>query len=240
MPITWFPKRRTIEDAIAEEQAKIEALRVQRQAPIIEKKVPVPEEVEEPTPWQPTYEPTPQPSEAWMPPQAITPPTPMPIKVKPEIKKEPISVPFWQRALQVFTAPFEWVDDYIIKPGLALTGTMAGFVPEVARLPGEDFWEWKKRSWAGWEAPGININVPWSDKPARIDIKGIMESAPWLLIPGAGQVGVGARVARGIAGIVGQFGRVGQVIGTAIEYSPWGLVEKTAGVALKAGFRGIG
>jgi len=161
--------------------------------------------------------------------QAIAPP-----------KEEEISLPFWQRALQVFTAPFEWVDEYVIKPGLALAGTEVGFVPEVARLAGEDYWEWKKRSWSGWETPGINISVPWSDDPWRVDIKGVMELAPWLLIPGAGQVGGGLKAARGVAGVLGKLGKAGKALGYAVEYSPWGLVEKTAGAALKGGFKAVG
>ena len=180
------------------------------------------------------------------PPPAVKKPTlpkfellkPTPVKKKPEV--EPVAVPFWQRGLEIFATPFVWVDENIIKPGLAVAGTGIGFVPEVTRMPGEDFWEWKKRSWAGWETPGLDINVPWSDDPARLDIRGIMELAPWLLIPGAGQVGGGLRAARGVAGVLGKMGKAGRVAGRAIEYSPWGLVEKTAGVAIKGGFRAVG
>ena len=180
-------------------------------------------------------------------------PVSLPIKAKPEVvKEEPVSVPFWQRALQMFAAPFQWVDETIIKPGAGLLGTTAGFVSEVERKSGEDFWEWKKRSWAGWKSPGIDLNVPWSDDPWRLDVRGIMEIAPWLLIPGAGQVGgatglgarlagkAGLRAARGISGLVGKAGLPGRVLGTAIEYSPWGIAEKTAGVAIKGGFRAAG
>ncbi len=163
---------------------------------------------------------------------------PKPVAKQPQ--EQPVSVPFWQRALEVFTAPFEWVDNYLIKPGLAAAGTGLQFVPEVARLPGEDFWEWKKRSWADWDAPGLDINIPWSNDPWRLDMKGVMEFAPWLLIPGAGQVGAGARAARGIAGVLGKLGKTGRALGYAVEYSPWGIVEKTAGVAIKGGIKGIG
>ena len=157
---------------------------------------------------------------------------------KPEEK--PIEIPFWQRALQVFTAPFEWVDENVIKPGLSLAVTGVGFVPEVQRKAGEDFFEWKKRSWEEWKAPGVNVNIPWSNDPWRVDVKGVLEFAPWLLIPGAGQVGGAVRAARGIAGVAGQFGKTGKALGFAIEYSPWGLVEKTAGVALRGGIRAVG
>ena len=174
--------------------------------------------------------------------QRVTPPpiVPQPVVSPPPKVEERVTLPFWQRALQVFTAPFEWIDEYVIKPGLSVAATAAGAVPEVKRMPGEDFFEWKKRAWAEWGAPGIDINVPWSDDPWRVDIKGVAELAPWLLIPGAGQVGGGIRAARGLAGIASKFGKAGKTLGYAIEYSPWGLVEKTAGVALKAGFKGLG
>ena len=60
-----------------------------------------------------------------------------------------------------------------------------------------------------------------------------MELAPWLLIPGAGQVGTATRAARGIAGVLSKFGQAGRVLGGIVEYSPWGLVEKTAGAGIR-------
>ncbi len=240
MPVGWIAKRSTVQEEIAEELARIEALRTQGTVELPEREEFVPTEgiPQEISPlsqtrlWQPqAFSPTP-----------IAPPIAPP--VAPTVKKitepEEVSVPFWQRALQVFTAPFEWIDETVIKPGLALMSTTSGFVPEVERQAGEDFWEWKKRSWEGWKVPSLNINVPWSDDPWRIDIKGVLELAPWLLIPGAGQVGGGLRAARGVAGVLGKLGKVGRVVGTAVEYSPWGLVEKTAGVAIKGGIRAVG
>ena len=169
--------------------------------------------------------------------------TPAPVKtpaklvtVTGEKEEQPLSLPFWQRALQVFGAPFNWIDENIIKPGLGVVGTATGLVPEVARLPGEDFFEWKRRSWANLKTSGIDMNVPWSDEKVRLDFKGVLELAPWLLIPGAGQVGAGVRVARGVAGVLGKLGPAGKALGIAVEYSPWGLVEKGVG----ATFRGIG
>ena len=154
-------------------------------------------------------------------------------------KEEKVSVPFWQRALELFAAPFEWIDETIIKPTLGVVGTAVGAVEEVKRMAGEDYWEWKKRSWEELETPGIKINVPWSDEPWTVDIKGVIEFAPWLLIPGAGQVGTAAKVGRGLAGVVGRAGKIGKVLGTAIEYSPWGMVEKTVGKAIKVGVKGV-
>ncbi len=154
-------------------------------------------------------------------------------------KEKELKVPFWQRALQVFSAPFEWVDEYAIKPALALGATSIGAVKDVQRLPGEDFFEWKKRSWGSWEAPGIDIKVPWGDGDVRVDIKGVMEFAPWLLLPGAGQVGTAARAGIGVAGTLGKMGKVGRALGTAVELSPWGMAEKVTGAAMKSAVKGL-
>lgn len=243
MPIEWLPKKTTIEEDIVEELARLEGLEIPRRLFAPEPELPR---------WEPPEArmPTPTEAPAWMPQQVEAPMSIlMPRVAAPAIsrpptvevpKEKPLKVPFWQRALQVFAAPFVWVEETIIKPGMALMGTTLGFVPEVERLPGEDYWEWKKRSWAKWKPPGINISVPWSDDPLRIDVRGVLELAPWLLIPGAGQVGAGARAARGLAGLAGRLGQAGKVVGYAIEYSPWGMVEKTAGVAMRAGIKALG
>ena len=242
----WVPKVKTLEDQIAEEEERIELARQKSFSFLEASTIPQwqPPEVK-PTPdlWQPEAPAWQAPS--WQIPE-FTPAVEKPILLpsipqeKPAPKPEPISVPFWQRALQIFAAPFQWIDENIIRPGLAVTAATVQIMPEVERLPGEDFWEWKKRSWAKWETPGINISVPWRDEPLRLDVRGIMELAPWLLIPGAGQVGGGLRAARGVAGVLGKLGTAGRVLGTAVEYSPWGLVEKTAGVAIKGGIRAVG
>ncbi len=253
MPVGWQPVTTRLEELIAEEQAKIDAIKSKWQPEPLPIESVTPVETE--TTWQlPQYAPPELPT-TYTPPKMPTDEQVQQLTTQMGIKKEPAAIigipeptiaqttaetPFWQRALQIFSAPFEWVDENIIKPGEALAGTMVGAVPEVERKPGEDFWEWKKRSWAGWKSPGIDVNVPWSDKPWRIDMKGVMELSPWLLIPGAGQVGGGVRGAAGIAGILSKVGRVGRILGTAVEYSPWGLVEKSAGVAIKGGIRAVG
>ena len=152
---------------------------------------------------------------------------------------EKTNVPFWKRALELFAMPFNFIDDNIISPALAVVGTTLGFTPDVERLEGEDFWEWKKRSWGEWRAPGVDVSVPWSDTPIRIDFKGILEIAPWLLIPGAGEVGTATRTAHGLAGALGKAGAIGKTLGYTIQYSPWGLVEKGIGTALKSSVKGV-
>ncbi len=269
MPIGWKSVTSKIEEAIAEEQAKIDAVQSKRQwrarpvspvetvseapttqtlpvsvdyqSPQLPEQLPVsadytPPQLPNMRQWQ-----TPRQTAVMERPVSIQKPEPvLTAQVIPKAPKEtPVSVPFWQRALQVFAAPFDWVSETLIKPIEATAGTALGFVPELARQPGEDFWEWKKRSWAGWESPGVKVNVPWSKEPMTIDVRGVMEFAPWLLIPGAGQVGGGVRGASGVAGMLGKLGTAGRVLGTAVEYSPWGIAEKTAGVAIKAGAKGI-
>jgi len=247
----WIPRVRRIEDDILSERARLETiLERESRTPEASIEAPVmPRPTWTPLDVQPVAEPEPTP---FIPaPMMEEPQQRIPMRVVPQAKKPPlakpapekveeVSVPFWKRALGAFAAPFNWVDENLIKPGMGAVGTGIGFVEEVPREPGEDFWEWKKRSWAGWESPGIDINVPWSDDDLRLDVRGVMELAPWLLIPGAGQVGGGLRAARGVAGALGKLGKVGKVVGYGVEYSPWGIAEKTAGVALKAGFKGIG
>ena len=41
---------------------------------------------------------------------------PLPAEVPVVRREKELAVPFWQRALQVFTAPFQWVDETLIKP----------------------------------------------------------------------------------------------------------------------------
>ena len=256
MPVGWKPKESRLEQLIAEEEARIETLRQKRFGATTQVEPLEPQYDPGITPlWEPSPDLPPPPSYPesipWLSESTTTnalaeaPLVTAPAEIKPAVEPIPsppetAPVPFWQRALQVFTAPFEWVDENIIKPTLSLAVTTMGFVNDVEREPGEDFWDWKRRSWAGWDAPGININVPWSDQPWRLNLKGVMELAPWLLIPGAGQVGTGIRAATGIAGFLGKAGKVGRLLGTAVEYSPWGLVEKSAGVAIKGGFRVAG
>jgi len=251
MPVAWKPKTDRIAQLIQEEEARIELIKEQKfympPSDIVTEAQWTPPEMAVSQATLPTIQQEP-PRSRWIPETLVPTPQTPPAQVKPtpspQIKEkmvEPVEpkVPFWARALQVFAAPFEWVDDYIIKPGLAIGGTATGLVPEVKREAGEDFFEWKKRSWEAWETPGIDINVPWSDESVRMDMKGIIQFAPWLLLPGVGTVGKGARAASGIAGALGKLGKVGKVTGYALEYSPWGVVEKTAGAAMKGTIKAV-
>ncbi len=266
----WIPKSRTIEDDIRELEARREVLQWRRM-PITQKEAPIQQD------WVPTL---PEPSVNVID-RPTTIATPLAVKVTSSVStleppKPPVPQPerptqFWERALQVFAAPFVWVDENIIKPGLGLAKggveAVEAFIgdpsiPDTPRKAGEDFWEWKRRSWEEWKSPGIVLNMPWGDW--NVDIAGVLEFAPWLFIPGVGQVGgaaglgarlagvvakragtkagiaAGTRTAKGVAGILGdKLGLPGRVLGTAVEYSPWGLVEKTAGAAIGKGVRVI-
>ena len=224
----WKPKLEILGEQIEEEMGKIQAQEWLPERPAWQ---PVSEEpiIEQPMP-------------------VYTQPVKKPEVVKPEVPKvevpeAPADVPFWARALQVFATPFQWIDDYVIKPALSIAGTTVGAIPDVEREPGEDFYDWKMRSWEAWETPGIDIKVPWQDDTLRLDFKGVLAMAPWLFIPGAtgiaGKIGAAAGKAAKIGGAVGKLAKPLGVLSKAVEYSPWGMVEKTAGAAMKATARAI-
>lgn len=255
MPLNWKPKT-TIQDRIAQENVRAEQAREKLrmrvntwtppQAEAITQVIEQPVFVEPMT--QPRFTPVAQPIVETPRPVAAPVTTP-----KVETVAEPV-IPFWQRGLQVFAAPFVWIDEYVIKPGLSLAATTTGAVKEVPRIAGEDFWDWKRRSWAEWDAPGVDINVPWSDDPWRVDIRGIAELAPWLLIPGFGGVGgavggigkvgmkaslVAFRAAVAEGGISGAVSASRIVAGSAIRFSPWGLLESGVQRALGVAVKGV-
>ena len=271
MPVNWRPKTTRIEQLIQEEDTHIKRLEEERlQVPselALESTLPF--EIARPankplwnvpqpfSPQGPTLLSGQRETQPVSRPQYPSIPAKQPVAQAPQLPIAPLSttqvaekplvevVPFWQRALQYFGAPFDWVDENIIKPGLGTIGTQVG-LENVARLPGEDFWEWKKRSWEQWDSPGVDIDVPWMAKPWRVDVKGIAQLAPWLLIPGVGHVGKGVKGLQGAVGIAGWLGKRGvggRVLGTTLQYSPWGLVERvtvavakgTIGLALKTG-----
>ncbi|KKM02894.1 hypothetical protein LCGC14_1779880, partial [marine sediment metagenome] len=153
---------------------------------------------------------------------------------------------FFQKALDVFTTPFDWVTQNVIQPFGGL------FIPDdVPRQEGEDFWAYQRRQWKDWDAP--TWQTPWG---WNIGAKEVLEFLPWFAIPGVGQAGtitrgagilgkaaqavpwlVGAGKARGIAGGLAKLGATGRVAGTALQLTPWGLTEQAIGATLGAGLR---
>ena len=288
----WIPKKDILVEQIQEEILKLRAKRIPQYNPTplttITQEFPlIMPDWTQPTPVvqnnMPTWAQAPQTFNEPIQPVVAPRPAPQPVVspvLTPKVEEfKPEGIPFWQRALQVFSAPFDWVDENVIKPGLSTVGTTAGIIPELPREQGEDFFKWKTRSWEAWQTPGVDIKVPWSDNPMTLDIKGIIAFAPWLLLPGAGAVGQGVRGGIGVAGWLGSgagifkelsaaqkvlkgartltelekasqivseassgaraFTKTASLLGTAVEYSPWGLVEKTAGAALKVGIKGV-
>ncbi len=147
----------------------------------------------------------------------------------PEQPQAPTDIPFWQRGLQVFAAPFEWVQETVIDP-LAATVT-APFSPQI---PGTEELPWIERQvkeYKAWDAP--------------FGVKFALEMLPWMAIPGAGQLGgaiggigrIGLRASlKALGGAVAKrqllsAARIGA--GTALQYSPWGLAEKATQAALR-------
>jgi len=57
-------------------------------------------------------------------------------------------------------------------------------------------------------------------------LRGTLELIPWFFLPAVGQVGRVGVAARGIAG---KIGRLSPTLGKAVEYSPYGLLEKAFG-----------
>jgi len=150
------------------------------------------------------------------------------------------NTPFWKRALDVFNAPFDWIDKYVIKPTLGIIADP--LVPDAKRNEGEDYFSWKRRSWEEWEAPKLfKMKMPWGDW--TVDVKGIAELAPWLLIPAAGEVGGligGVGKAAKAGSTLSKISKIAKPIGKAIQLSPWGLVEKGTGAAMKVAGKAVG
>ncbi len=136
-----------------------------------------------------------------------------------QITQEQPKPALWQKGLQAFGAPFQWLQEKAIEPFASVA--TAPFSPTTPETQGLPFFQRELAEYKGWKAP-------WG-------VKGAVETLPWFLIPGIGAVaGKGGVVGRGIAGALGRMGPVGKVAGTALEYSPWGLAEKGAGAVLGA------
>ena len=177
---------------------------------------------------------------------------PAPPMQGPEVPPAPEQVNVFQKALDVFTAPFDWVTQNVIQPVGGL------FIPDdVPRQEGEDFWQYQRRQWKDWDAPDL---WGWKD-----GVKELLEFLPWFAIPGVGQAGtitrgvgilgkaaqaapwlVGAGKARGIAGGFAKLGSTtripaglaraldvpGKLAATALQLSPWGITEQALGLAI--------
>ena len=154
--------------------------------------------------------------------------------------------PLWKKALNVFAWPFEKVEEYLFKPVLATGASALGITPNLERLPDENWLNWKKREWEEWDDPSIGLwfKSPTTGEQAQLGIKGAAEMAPWFLLPGVGWAGRGAMAGkaavagRGIAGalsrVAPKLGELAPVVKTAakvVEYSPWGVAEKSIGIA---------
>ena len=234
MAITWTPANEILAQDIAEAEAKLQekkqwqpiALKYQQSAVVIPESIVTPGGIPQPA----IVEPSQRQIVRYAP--VTTDVAPVATTAAPAITTvtepvKPESTPWWQRTLQVFAAPFQWVDDYIIKPGLS-TITQP-IIPDLKREVGEDYFAWKKREWEAWQTPGVDLDMPWGKW--RIDLKGVAEQLPWLLIPGVGTAGktVGGvtKGAAGIAGMLAKTGTAGRIIGKGLELSPWGIVERT-------------
>lgn len=176
--------------------------------------------------------------------------------LKTTTKEAESSENFLTRALEVFVAPFEWVQSNVINPALSIG--LGGFIPNLERGEGEDYFEWKKREWDAWKTAGVDIGS------FRIDVKGALEFLPWLLIPNVGSFGtkimtsglktISKQSAKSIKKAIakgtttakvyeynginylkekGTMALVARTVGQTLRYSPWGLSEKAMEATIK-------
>jgi len=115
--------------------------------------------------------------------------------------------------------PFEYFHEYVGVP-FAMAATAPWWskeAPEITpgRLTTEDITAFFgpegefRKAYHGWNAPKY--------------LRGALETIPWFFIPAVGQVGRAGVAARGVAGRLGQ---ISPQLGKALEYSPYGLMEK--------------
>ena len=132
-PISWMPKRRTIEEDIAEEEARLEALRPEAPRREVEWQPEITPEMEAP----PTFEPEfiPQPRE-WMP-QAMPTEAPMPSQFAiPSLQPEVAPTPWYATLAEKVSVPFEWIKEHLEEP-------WAEAITTPFRPPGVSYKEWK-------------------------------------------------------------------------------------------------
>src|SRR3990167_2284915 len=259
-PVGWKPKQDRLEQLIQEEEAQIEKLKNPIWTPPIANRSILPQvtapqftmpQLAAPTIEKPVTEQPVETQYAYDRPSLITnlprPPNP-PVDEEAELTplQQEITRPWWERALDVFASPFKWVDENIIRPGYGIIADP--LIPDVKRKTGENFFDWKRRSWEEWKDPHITLNTPWGER--KIGLKGLAEFAPWLLVPGAntiggtmrglGSVGFGASL-KALGGAIGSLDYVNTIriaAGTAIKYSPWGLMEATTSKVMTGFMKG--
>ena len=222
MPVGWRPKTSRLEELIAEEQAKIDAMRSERQQWQPETLPQIPTQPTVPTMPQ-TVTPTPSPI-TYIPPHLPTDDEVQQVvaqigqgnAVTPAISptsQSPAETSLLQKGIQTFTAPLQWIGEHITEPFGAVVASPFTSPEGLTRLPNESWLDFEKRQYERLN-PLLRFGI---------------ESVPWFLIPGAGQVGTATRAGVGIAGALGKAGTVGKVLGKAVEFSPWGLTEKATG-----------
>ena len=214
MPITWLPKVQTLEEEIAKELARIEALSIKREQPEAPRWEPQdftfapsePSFAPEPTAWQPQAPVTPQAMPrvtlGVMPtaPAPEAPPTPEEAPQAWEMPKvyaegamqkvgEAISkVPILPEALQFVAPVFEWIHEKLEKPWASII--TSPFSPSLPFTRGETWLEHEKREYDTWKSPTYAKGVAEFSMP--------FWWVPWLgwATKGAKAVGVGDKMAR--------------------------------------------
>lgn len=120
---------------------------------------------------------------------------------------------FWQKTWWESKTPEEQ-RELIAKgyqPGMLAAESVGDFFKQWFSKEGEF-----RKAYHEWDAPKY--------------LRGTLELIPWFFLPAIGQVGKAGVAARGIAG---KLGRISPQLGKAVEYSPYGLLEK--GITKAAG-----
>ena len=142
--------------------------------------------------------------------------------------------PLWAKALNFIGKPFELVQEYLFDP---LLGAIQGKWAEKT-LTSSELQKAKKEGIASFFPGGVRHKAY---EQLKYTGKWLVEMLPWLIIPGMGTVGAGAKAGTGLAGALGRAAiksgtgftsKALNLAGRMIEYSPAGLTEKAVGKAV--------
>uniref|UniRef100_A0A6M3XJY2 Large polyvalent protein associated domain-containing protein n=1 Tax=viral metagenome TaxID=1070528 RepID=A0A6M3XJY2_9ZZZZ len=243
MPNNWIPRARTIQEDIAEELGKIEALRTTEAGLLEQWKHPL-EETQ--IRWQATEQfrhpieelapPVMEREPAWIPEPIAEVPAFLPSPVFPEADYKPPGPPIkyakfsqpleyaptpWYRTfIEKATAPFRWLHEKVEVPGAAIVWSPV--TPEILRKPGESWWEWEKRQYKAWKAPKF--------------VKGVTEFAitiPVFLIPYGG---ISVASSKALANVVTKAG----MVNTATVVRGFGEIIPTVEKLMALPFKAVG
>jgi hypothetical protein len=237
MPYAWQPKVKTIQDDIAEEQARIDFLKMSQEEPVWSPPVQndvqdlgaIAPEMSTPENMMPAVEApirrfAPMPQTVDVPPPPSAPPAPTitpPVPDKPSKELDPLhpfkvdeDLPLWAKTINVLGKPFELIQEYALDPLMATV-----HLPFTGKLSPTDERKAKQEGILSYFPGGIRHKAY---EDLKYPMKWAVEMLPWIIVPPIGAVAKGT----GIAGALAKAGTAGKVAGKALEMSPAGLMEK--------------